>query len=243
MSFRGDDSRRYGHVPPAQYPVAGSGHEQSGRRPSFNNGDDSSFFEQNPTRVQIPAYQGGGSGRPEEELFMTSPTAELQPPPRPAYNTQHVAQHIASAGYQSQYQQSQPQTPATYNPQQFARSQSTSLPYQPHPATRYTGAPSPTTYSSPTTNYTPQAYNPAAYANTNTNLPHRQATVTGYNNYSYSYGSPSVTQAPTFGHNSPSAYSVSQPAPPPTFAGAHFSAAKVADSAKHTRPESNQVHW
>ena len=23
MSFRGDDQRRYGHVPPVQYPVAG----------------------------------------------------------------------------------------------------------------------------------------------------------------------------------------------------------------------------
>ncbi|KAK5662931.1 hypothetical protein OQA88_6343 [Cercophora sp. LCS_1] len=214
MSFRGDDSRRYGHVPPAQYPVAGSAQDASARRPSFNNGDDSSFFDQGSTRLQIaPGYQGS-SARAEEELFMSPAGDQQTPPARPPYNTQHVAQHIATAGYQSQYQQAP--APATYNPQTFARSQSASLPYHPHPAARYTGAVSPTTYNSPPTNYTPQAYNPAAYANTNNSLPHRQATVAGYNNYSYSYSSSGVPQAPsTYGQHSTSTYGVPQQATSP----------------------------
>ena len=214
MSFRGDDSRRYGHVPRAQYPVAGSAQDPSARRSSFNTGDDSSFLDQTAGRgLHISTYQGS-SGRPEEELFITSPAADTQTPPsRPAYNTQHVAQHIATTGYQPQYQQSpqQAQTPTTYNPQQFARTQSASLPYHPHPATRYGGPASPT--YSPPTNYTPQAYNPAAYANTNTSLPHRQATVAGYNTYSYNYSPPTVSQpASTYGQPPSSTYGVSQPA-------------------------------
>ena len=173
--------------------------------------------DQSSTRLQLATYPGT-SGRPEEELFITSPTSDQQPPPpRPAYNTQHIAQHIATTGYQTQYQQSpqhqQAQTPTTYNPQTFARAQSTSLPYHPHPASRYAGPVSPT-YPSPPTNYTPQAYNPAAYANTNSSLPHRQATVAGYNNYSYSYSPPAVPQSSsTYGQTPGPSYSTSQPAP------------------------------
>ncbi|KAK0633240.1 CNH domain-containing protein [Immersiella caudata] len=215
MSFRGDDSRRYGHVPPAQYPVPGSAQDQSARRSSFNTGDDSSFFDQSSQRLQLATYPGN-SGRPEEELFITSPTNDQQPhPPRPAYSTQHVAQHIATTGYQPQYQQSsqQAQTPTTYNPQTFARTQSASLPYHPHPASRYNGPASPT-YNSPPTNYTPQAYNPAAYANTNSALPHRQSTVAGYNNYSYGYSSPTIPQASsTYGSTVGPGYSAPPPAP------------------------------
>ena len=71
MSFRGDDSRRYGHIPPAQYPVAGTPQDQSGRRSSFNTGDDSSFFDQGgATRLHIPQYPAG-SGRPEEDRKST----------------------------------------------------------------------------------------------------------------------------------------------------------------------------
>ncbi|KAK1750264.1 Rho1 guanine nucleotide exchange factor 3 [Echria macrotheca] len=220
MSFRNDDSRRYGHVPPAQYPVAGSSQDQSARRSSFNNGDDAGFFDQASNRVQIPSYQAN-SGRAEEELFITSPTIDQQsPPPRPAYNTQHVAQHIATAGYQSQSAYQPTQTPSAYNPQQFARSQSTSAAshaYHPGPPARYPTAASPTAYNSPPSSYTPQAYNPAAYANTNSSLPHRQATVAGYGNYGYSYSSPAVPQAASaYGHASGSAYSASQYAQAPT---------------------------
>lgn len=211
MSFRGDDSRRYGHIPPAQYPVAGAAQDQSGRRSSFNTGDDSSFFDQGgATRLHIPQYPSG-SGRPEEELFITSPSSDHPPPPpRAGYPSQHVAQHIATTGFQSQYQPASAQTPTagTYNPQLFARSQSTSLPYHAHPPARYSASVSPT-YNSPPTNYTPQAYNPAAYANTNSNQPQRQATVAGYNNYSYSYTSPSIQQG-AFGQSPASTYGGSQ---------------------------------
>ncbi|KAK0729842.1 CNH domain-containing protein [Lasiosphaeris hirsuta] len=210
MSFRGDDSRRYGHVPPAQYPVANSAQDQSAnavRRSSFNNGDDSNFFDQGATRH---SYASANSGRVDEELFIASPTIDSQPPPaRSSYNTQHVAQHIITAGYQPQSQYQTPPTP-TYNPQHFARSQSTSLPYHPNSATRYSPAISPT-YGSTPTNYTPQAYNPAAYANTNTAMPQRQATVAGYNNYSYSYGSPTNSAvSPTYGQLPASTYGASQ---------------------------------
>ncbi|KAK3330902.1 CNH domain-containing protein [Apodospora peruviana] len=213
MSFRGDDSRRYGHVPPAQYPVAPSAQDaasyQPPRRPSFNNGDDASLFDQNA------AFQGN-TGRPEEELFITSPTAGAPPTQnRLSYNPQTVAM----GGYQNQYQTQLPPPPApppstqsTYNPQNFGRSQSTSLPYHPHPARGYATPASPT-YAPTPTNYTPQAYNPAAYANTNVALPQRQATVSGYGSFAYnSYSSPSIPQVSGFGQP-PVANTYSPPMP------------------------------
>ncbi|KAK3394273.1 CNH domain-containing protein [Podospora didyma] len=206
MSFRGDDSRRYGHVPPAQYPVANLAQDQTAayppRRQSFNNGDDSSFFDQGSARPQ-PAYVGN-SGRGEEELFISSPISDPQPVPNRA---SYLPQNPIMSGYQQQRQyQSQPPAPAptppthsTYNPQLFPRSQSTASQYHPPPPSRYNPgspyAPASPTFSSTPTNYTPQAYNPAAYANTSAMLPQRQATVAGYNSYSYSYGSPAAPTA------------------------------------------------
>ncbi|KAK4459055.1 putative rho1 guanine nucleotide exchange factor 3 [Cladorrhinum samala] len=197
MSFRGDESRRYGHVPPAQYPVAGTPQQPAGypqRRPSFNNGDDQTYFDQNAgaPRPQ-PLYTGNtGALRGEEELFISSPTNESHPPQnRPPYVQGLPAS--PAPGYQRQYQAQVPPPPpshSTYNPQHFARSQSTSLPYHPSPgAARYTPTQSPT-YQSPPTNYTPQAYNPAAYANASASaVPQRHSTVAGYSNYGYSYNS------------------------------------------------------
>ncbi|KAL2023557.1 hypothetical protein VTK56DRAFT_2165 [Thermocarpiscus australiensis] len=217
MSFRGDDSRRYGHVPPAQYPVAAPAQERlayPSRRLSFNSGDDSSLFDQ--TAVRPPPLHTGSTGKADEELFITSPTTDPQPPQNRA---SYLPQNAAAVGYQRQYQVQVPPPPpppshSTYNPQQFARSQSSSLPYHPHPGARYTPSTSPT-YTSPSTNYTPPAYNPAAYANTSTNtaLPQRHSTVAGYNNYSYrSYSPPAVPHVSTAYAPSPaSAYGGSQP--------------------------------
>lgn len=199
MSFRGDDSRRYGHVPPAQYPVAHSNQDAAQyppRRPSFNNGDDAALFDRNQGYV-------GSSGRAEEELFISSPTSDG---PGAQNRMSYQPQPLAMGGYQNQYPAQLPPPPAppplttqsTYNPQSFARSQSTSLPYHPHPSSSRYSSPVSPTYNNTPTNYTPQAYNPAAYANTNT-VPQRQATVAGYGSYTYGYNSPSIPQVSGFG--------------------------------------------
>lgn len=225
MSFRSDDSRRYGHVPPAQYPVAApAAHEPAAypsRRPSFNTGDDSGFFDQ--TAVRSHRSYTASSGRADEELFISSPTAEAHP----AHNrASYVPQSTAAAGYQRQYQAQIPPPPpshSTYNPQHFARSHSASLPYHPSPAARYTPSTSPTYTSPPTTNYTPPAYNPAAYANTNTTLPQRHSTVSGYGNYGYnSYASPAVPHVSTaYAPPPPSTYGGSQPSSATTPSAPH----------------------
>ncbi|KAH7358196.1 Rho1 guanine nucleotide exchange factor 3 [Plectosphaerella cucumerina] len=208
MSFRGDNQRRYGHVPPVQYPVSGQPQDHTGypeRRPSFNNGDDSSFFEHtgHGGHGQQPYPPGGAPPRGEDELFLTSPTDQTAP--RPAYGG--APSPSALSGYQHQYQAPAPPTPShsTYNPQHFARSQSTSLPYHPQPAQRYSGASTssiPNTPASPTS-YTPAAYNPAAYASANSAVPQRQPTYHGYGNYSQGYASPAMSQASAFNQQSP----------------------------------------
>ncbi|AEO54793.1 hypothetical protein MYCTH_2297813 [Thermothelomyces thermophilus ATCC 42464] len=195
MSFRSDDSRRYGHVPPAQYSVATPPQEPAGypaRRLSFNSGDDANYFEQPNTRPQR-SYTGS-TGRADEELFITGPTAESQPA---ANRASYVSHNAAAATYQRQYQvPPPPPSHSTYNPQAFARSQSTSLPYHPAQNLRQTPSTSPI-YTSPPTTYTPPVYNPAAYANTNSALSHRQSTG-GYNNYGYgNYTTPAVPHVST----------------------------------------------
>ena len=243
MSFR-DDSRRYGHVPPAQYPVPGQPQDHTDhvpRRPSFSNGDESSFFDASPSNTQ----QGypSGAGRGNEELFLSTPTESQSPM---SMRQGYSAPSPAMAGYQHQFQGQAPPstTQPTYNPQHFARTQSASLPYHPHPVSGYSNPASPTYGSAPAppapapphqpasapavaspnpASYSPhQTYNPAAYANTN--VPQRNATVSGFTNYGYGYNSPAgysspaVPQVPTFGQQPPArAYSTSQVshAPPP----------------------------
>ncbi|SPQ19555.1 05c91abe-feea-4c16-b980-164e1af34d7c [Thermothielavioides terrestris] len=234
MSFRSDDSRRYGHVPPAQYPVATPPQEPVGypaRRQSFNNGDDASFFDPpNANRAQ-PLYTGS-TGRADEELFIASPSAERQPA---ANRASYIPQNAAAAAYQRQYQVQIPPPPpppppshSTYNPQTFARSQSTSLPYHPAQGARYTPSTSPTYTTPPTTTYTPQAYNPAAYANTSSAAaPQRHSTVAGYNGYSYGhYSAAAVPHVST-------AY-----APPPssTYGGSQPASATTPSSAQRYEP-------
>ncbi|OLN96382.1 Rho1 guanine nucleotide exchange factor 3 [Colletotrichum chlorophyti] len=219
MSFRGDGQRRYGHLPPVQYPTADQAQDQSsylGRRPSFNNGDDAAMFDQ--SRSQTRGHHPSGS-RGEDELFLTSPTGSTHSGGRHSYGSTNNA----LSGYQHQYQASSPPTSShsSYNPQAFARTPSTastSLPYHPHPSSRYGSATSPTSYTAPVpSSYTPAAYNPAAYASTT--APQRQPTYSGYNNYTQGYGSPTIPQTSSaFGQSPVSTYhstfqSVQPPAP------------------------------
>ncbi|KAL2757729.1 hypothetical protein ACRALDRAFT_1061048 [Sodiomyces alcalophilus JCM 7366] len=204
MSFRSDDQRRYGHVPPVQYPIPQSQDESSypARRPSFNTGDDASFLNQAAAHSH-PYPNTNTSAGTEDELFLTSPTSSSSVH-RPTYPG---STDNALSGHQHQYQgQGQPPptpTHPTYNPQHFARPHSTSLPYHPPPPQRYSSTSSSASHAptSPTT-YTPAQYNPAAYAAAS--QPQRQSTLHGHS-YGHGYGSPSVPQlSPGFAGPSPS---------------------------------------
>ncbi|KEY68809.1 hypothetical protein S7711_00677 [Stachybotrys chartarum IBT 7711] len=182
MSFRGNDQRRYGQVPPVQYPVANqqpADQQGIGRRPSFNTGDDGAYYGQpqnvNPVRTDYPV-----PGRTEDELFLRNPSSAS------AARSTYGHSNSALSGYQHHYQDQTPATPsqAAYNPQtfaqpgQFQRTQSTSLAYsQSQSSSRYSTA---TSYNQSQQSYTPQSYNPAAYASTA--VPQRQGTYHGYNN-------------------------------------------------------------
>ncbi|KAL8387478.1 hypothetical protein RB595_009877 [Gaeumannomyces hyphopodioides] len=186
MSFN-SDGRRYGHVPPAQYPVPGQQPQAPyGRRSSFHRGDDAASFD--------AQGNNGGANRGEDELFLSSPTAEPSSSASTTRPGSYGSINVGMAGYQHQYQT--PPTPTTYNPAQFAsqpvsnfgRSQSTS---QVPSSGRFGNTPTTPTYlpQSPT-NYTPQTYNPAAYVGTtatNAGVPQRHPTYAGYGNYTPSY--------------------------------------------------------
>ncbi|KAH7316609.1 Rho guanyl nucleotide exchange factor [Stachybotrys elegans] len=195
MSFRGDDQRRYGHVPPVQYPVAtqpnAQHHQQQSvaRRPSFNSGDDGAYYGQPQT--QTNSYDDYPvPGRSEDELFLRSPGSTSS-----GGRSSYGQTNSALSGYQHRYQDQAPSTPSqpTYNPQTFAqpsafqRSQSTNLPYHPAPTSRYSVAPSTTSYAQAQSNYPPQSYNPAAYANAA--VPQRHATTAGYISQEQTYNS------------------------------------------------------
>ncbi|KAH9884164.1 CNH domain-containing protein [Xylariomycetidae sp. FL2044] len=211
MSFRGDDQRRYGHVPPVQYPTATDPSSNPARRPSFNNGDDSAGFNSSPGRANYQPTVNTNMRSPgaEDELFLGSPTDNN----RSSYGSSHVAM----SGYQHQYQPQTPPTPSTYNPQAFARSQSTSLPYHPAPSNRWGGQSNATAAPySPTlnsTSFAPAPYNPAAYSGSA--VPQRQSTYSGYNNHNpqTAYTSPSPYWQPQI----PQGFAPAQPAqaPPP----------------------------
>ncbi|KAI1172837.1 CNH domain-containing protein [Nemania sp. FL0916] len=222
MSFRGDGQRRYGHVPPVQYPVANQPPQGQpaypARTPSFNNGDDSPGFSSLVTRPSYHPPTLNTTARvlgQQDELFLaTSPTVET-----------NRASHAVS-GYQHQYAAQTPPTPSTYNPQAFSRSHSTSLPPNPRPAHRW-GQPSvPSTPYSPTAStggFAHAPYNPAAY--TDSTVPQRQATYAGYsqNYHSPSLGSPATQSAyfqPQQAYAPPATQATSQirmPSPPTTY--------------------------
>ncbi|KAI0384494.1 CNH domain-containing protein [Hypomontagnella monticulosa] len=219
MSFRDNDQRRYGHVPPVQYPVANrSSQDQSSyptRQPSFNSGDDSTVTRQSYQPTLNTTAAGLGT---RDELFLASPSD----PHRSNYGNSNVAM----AGYQHQYQPSTPPTPSTYNPQAFPRSQSTSLPYHPHPsANRWGQSNTPAAPYSPTSatpnNFNHAPYNPAAYSGGAP--PQRQSTYAGYTTYNnhQSYGSPPLNQSPYFQsqptYAPPSTHSAQSSTPPTTY--------------------------
>ncbi|EPE08022.1 rho1 guanine nucleotide exchange factor 1 [Ophiostoma piceae UAMH 11346] len=203
MSFRGDDQSRYGQIPPVQYPIGNQQQQQQQqqqygtplppqsqydqshypvRRPSFNDGDDNSYFNQGRHAQPAPAHQlhhahANLSGRGEEELFLTSPvdgpSSASSAPPLPAkpaaYSGSTANPAAAMSGYQHQYQ-TQP-SPTSYNPQSPQAQQ------QPSPQS-----------------YTPAAYNPAAYASAQSSVPQRTTTYAGYSSYQqpHSYSAPAV---------------------------------------------------
>lgn len=228
MSFRGDEQRRYGHIPPVQYPVANDGNQDlPNRRLSFNSGDDGAAAQ----------YSAGGNRQPyqptintrglghQEELFLAG-TAETG---RQSYGS---GNNTAMSGYQHQYAAQTPSSPTTYNPQAFAgRAHSQSLPYSPHPSSNRYGAQNAAPYSptTSTTNYTPAPYNPAAYSNTTSPaVPQRQSTYagaqySGYNSQSYS---PTPAMNPSnYWQTQPSyassAQQAAQTSPPPSAYGAY----------------------
>lgn len=224
MSFRGDDQRRYGSIPPVQYPISApySAHQHQqqqqqqhlqqlqqpaqdlGRRPSFNTGDDrntSTYYSHHHAVVNHdgPDFAHASAPTGADELFLTNPTAAASTSTSPLAGFQHRFQDPAA----------QPPSAAAYNPQSFVasnaapatagftRSQSTASSYYPH-----TPQSNAAVYggASPPTSYTPQSYNPAAYAQAG-NAPQRQATYHGYSSYdnTSAYGqSPAATYSPSF---------------------------------------------
>ncbi|KAI1818517.1 Rho1 guanine nucleotide exchange factor 3 [Poronia punctata] len=228
MSFRGDDQRRYGHVPPVQYPTSSQQSQDQStypvRSPSFNNGDETRGFSAPPRAPHHPTLNTSarGLGADDELFLMQSPTTD-------ANRTPYGNLSPAMAGYPQTYQTQTPPTPSTYNPQAFARSQSTSLPQNHPPANRWgqpdtTGTP----YSPTTTNggFSHAPYNPAAYSNSTG--PQRQASYAGYSN---NYNSPPLnspsTQSnyfqpqPTYASQSSQGTPQTMPmhSPPTTYAG------------------------
>lgn len=215
MAFNGQG--RYGYVPPAQYGPPGTQQNHGlQRRPSFDNGDDGAVVNQNnysrypgapPANSRVPSM-------PQEEHY-TSAASPMRSPQSPGVST-FGNSGPALAGYQHSYQpyssdsQSAPPPQVTYNPQHFARSQSTTQPpsqYRPYPAA--------TAYSNNTTYASPQAppplpYNPAAYQPSQ--YPIRQSTVSGYSYPSASYGSPAIPPSPSF--NSQQSYAPPVPSRP-----------------------------
>jgi hypothetical protein len=195
MSFNGNSQRRYGHVPPAQYGPSGA---QDPNRPpqglglhrqsSFDNGDDAAFFDPNGNRYQNgpPPVPSRPVNMPQEEMFLNNPSQTPLSPGRSTFGTP------ALSGFQHQYQpfpagpQSPPLPQVQYNPQHFARTQSTSQPNQYRPQPAYVTPPTPTAH---------QPYNPALYQNSQ-QLPLRQQSVAGYNPYAQTYSSTAMPQMP-----------------------------------------------
>ncbi|GAW21315.1 hypothetical protein ANO14919_108340 [Xylariales sp. No.14919] len=254
MSFRGDDQRRYGHVPPVQYPVASQpSQDQSSypvRSPSFNNGDDSAGFSSVAARPQYhPTLNttARGLGMEDELFLVASPTIE-------ANRANYGNSNPAMSGYQHSYQPQTPPTPSTYNPQAFIRSHSASLPPNPRPPNRWGQSSGPSAPYSPTAttgNFAHAPYNPAAYSNST--VPQRQSTHAGY---SQNYNSPSLgsptSQPPYF--QSQSAYApqsvqasaqITMPTLPTTHSGYDQAVPVSTYPATHDPPQSQytSAYW
>jgi hypothetical protein len=209
MSYHGNGQRRYGYVPPAQYGLPGGqdpNNPNNGlqRQSSFRTGDDGALPDPNNNGYQNTASSGMAT------MYLTSPTpTSAGPPGRGAFGNPNPAM----SGYQHQYQPfaGGSQSPAvgqpSYNPQQFARTQSqlqAQAPlYQPHLQSHPQSQPQPGPSLNNSALFGVQPYNPANYTTSQgPPLPGRQPTVSGYNSYSNSsYGSvstPLVSQTPTY---------------------------------------------
>ena len=218
MSFRSNGQRRYGHVPPAQYGPSGTQDTSNPnpglqRQSSFDNGDDAAFFDPNGIRYQSPAAHvpGRSANMSQDEHSIASPAT--QSPYSPGRSSFSNASPALS-GYQHQFQPSAatpaspllPQVP--YNPQNFARTQSTAQPTQYRPQNPY--APSTAAH---------QPYNPALYqASQPTQQPARQNTVSGYNPYNALYDSatlPQPPQSPSYWQTNIQQYAPAVPPRPP----------------------------
>lgn len=202
MSFRGDGQRRYGQVPPVQYPVSGQYNNQQpaeGRRLSYVDGDDNPFDETGAPHAHAQAHAGRVDHR--DELFMSAS-------PAGGYQQQQQQQPAPMAGYQHQYQDPAAASHGSYNPQSFAPppnssvGQNVGLPFTPHPSTRYpNNAPAAIQTNTTQPAYNTQSYNPAAYASPNPNVPQRQPSYQGYAEQSYQAGygaSPAAPYSPVF---------------------------------------------
>ncbi|KAI0975539.1 CNH domain-containing protein [Xylaria arbuscula] len=253
MSFRGDDQRRYGHVPPVRYPIASQPSQDQSANPtrsaSFNNGDDSAGFASAATR---PPYHptlnttARGLGMEDELFLLASPTTE-------ANRAAHGSSNPALPGYPNSYQPQTPPTPSTYNPQAFARSQSTTLPHHPRPTNRWGQSNTPSAPYSPTSttgNFAHTPYNPAAYSSSA--VPQRQSTHAGYShNYnSSSLGSP-TSQSPYFQsqplyppQSTPGPAQITMPAPPATYAGYdQTTSASTYPVTEHPQSQYGSTYW
>lgn len=218
MSFRADDQRRYGQVPPVQYPVAGQrpDRQPAGRRLSFNAGDDAAYrgeqvFDGLPASAQASRPPG------TDELFLNSPTASNPAIGRSPFGSTDSA----LSGYHPDTTPRSPPARSTYNPQSFAhasgatfqRSPTSAVPLHSHPSSRYNVAASAGSHGN--SSFAPQTYNPAAYANTN--LPQRQPTYPGYG-HEQGYGAAVGSGASAMYGHAPLPQQV-LPASPSSFSG------------------------
>ncbi|TGJ82633.1 hypothetical protein E0Z10_g6139 [Xylaria hypoxylon] len=233
MSFRGDDQRRYGHVPPVQYPIASQpSQDQSAypvRSPSFNNGDDSSGFSSAATR---PPYHptlnttARGLGVEDELFLVASPTIETN---RANYGNSNSAMLL------------------------FVLSRRVSLLTLVLPTDGVSRVYQAlhTSPTSTTGNFAHAPYNPAAYSNST--VPQRQSTHAGYG---HNYNSPSLSsptsQSPYFQSQPPyppqsaqSSAQLTMPTPPTTHTGYDQAIAASAYPATHETPQSQyaSTYW
>ncbi|RAL67430.1 hypothetical protein DID88_008185 [Monilinia fructigena] len=152
----------------------------------------------------------GRASIPSEELYTGNNSMSPQSPGRSSFGTPGSP---ALSGYQHQYQPlNGPQSPSqpTYNPQNFARSQSHSQAsqYRPHPS--YSPSVSSQNQYSNSTSSNHQPYNPAAYQPSQ--YPTRaSSTASAYNNYNSAYAqTPTNASAPYWSQN-PQQYGSSSP--------------------------------
>ncbi|CAH0016748.1 unnamed protein product [Clonostachys rhizophaga] len=223
MSFRGDRQHQYGHVPPVQYPVSGQAQQPQqndlGRRSSFNSGDDGAYYggHNYTQRPHATSFASNNSG--EDEMFLSNQAAAAA---QRASAYQHSSP--AMSGYQHQYQDAPPTPQHSYNPQAFNQTSTTmyapqrhSVSYRQDASPHYSTAPAQT----PPTNFAPQTYNPAAYANTAS--PQRQHAYQGYGAEQGYHHNVSAHGSPALSHGaSPGATYTATFPPQPNHTAASF---------------------